>query len=86
MSTELVNGRNAIVGTGENYSVFSLTTQDDFGDVDYNLLFEKMVEGPAVLDAGSTLGSFLIESDDWTQGSSISLPLEEKSLAVREVV
>lgn len=84
--TELVNGRNTIVGTGENYSVFSLTTQDDFGDVDYQSLFEKMVAGPCVLDAGSTLGSFLIESDNWEMGSSISLPLEENNLTVREVV
>ncbi len=83
---ELVNGRPAIVGTGENYCVFSLTSQDDFGDVDYQALFRRMVTGQCVLDAGATLGSFLVESDDWQMDSSISLPLEENNLRVREVV
>lgn len=86
VASELLNGRNPIAGTGEHYSVFNLKTQDDFGDTDYQILFEKMVAGPCILDAGSSLGAFLIESDGWEMGSSIALPLEENSLTVREVV
>lgn len=86
VNAQLLNGRNAIAGTGEAYSTFSLTTQDDLGDTDYQVIFEKLVAGPCVLDAGSSLGAFLIESNDWRMNSSISLPLEENTLNVMEVV
>jgi hypothetical protein len=86
VSQQLVNGRPAIVETGEGYATFSLTTQDDFGDVDYQTVFEKLAAGPCVLDAGTSLGAFLIESSDWKISYSISLPMEETSLSVMEVV
>ena len=86
VSQQLVNGRPAIVETGEGYATFDLTTMDDYGDVDYQTIFEKLVAGPCVLDAGASLGSFLVESSDWKISYSISLPLEETSLSVMEVV
>lgn len=86
VSSQLPNRRNAIAGTGEAFSTLSLTTQDDYGDVDYQVIFEKLVAGPCVLDAGSYLGAFLIESTDWKMNASITLPLEENTLSVMEVV
>lgn len=86
VSQQLLNGRASTVETGEGYATFSLTTQDNYGDVDFQTLFEKLVAGPCILDAGSSLGSFLIESTNWQIGVAISFPLEENTLSVREVV
>ena len=86
VSTTLLNGRNATASVGEGYSTFNLKTLDNYGDVDYAAAFEAFSPGPVILDAGTTLGAFLVESTDWQMGSSISLPIEETTMSVREVV